>query len=85
MSQKIHEEILDLIENSRGELKTQVMKLTNEKNERLGLKFSTVNKYYQELLKTYNPKDITIGSLNYNIDNCFKNVIIQYEYSSTDK
>lgn len=31
MSQQIHETILDLIENSRGELKTQVMKLTNLK------------------------------------------------------
>jgi pyrrolidone-carboxylate peptidase len=60
MSQRIHEEILDLIENSRGELKTQIMKLTNQKNVKLGLKFATINKYYQELLKTYDPKDIII-------------------------
>ena len=33
--QTIHEEILVLIENSRGELKSQVMKLTNAKNPRL--------------------------------------------------
>jgi hypothetical protein len=61
MSQKIHEEILDLIENKRGgALKTQVMKLTNEKSSRKGLKFDTVNQYYQTLLKTYDPKDISI-------------------------
>ena len=58
--QKIHEEILDLIENKRGELKTQVLKLTNEKNPRKGLKFDTVNHYYQELIKTYDPRDISI-------------------------
>jgi len=58
--QKVHEEILDLIENSRGELMTQIMKITNEKNPKLGLKFATVNKYYQELLKFYDPKDILI-------------------------
>ena len=58
--QKINEEILDLIENKRGELKTQVMKLTNEKNPRKGLKFDTVNHYYQELIKTYDPRDISI-------------------------
>ena len=29
-TQKIHETLLDLIENSRGELKSQVMALTNE-------------------------------------------------------
>lgn len=58
--QTVHEEILDLIENKRGELKTQVMKLTNAKNPRLGLKFATLNKYYQELLKTYDPRDISI-------------------------
>lgn len=58
--QTVHEEILDLVENSRGELKTQVMKLTNGKNPRLGLKFATLNKYYQELLKIYDPRDISI-------------------------
>ena len=60
MSQQIHEEILDLIENKRGELKTQVMKLTNEKSPRKGLKFDTVNHYYQTLIKTYDPQDISI-------------------------
>jgi hypothetical protein len=60
MSEQIHEEILDLIGNKRGELKTQVVRLTNEKNPRKGLKFDTVNHYYQELIKTYNPQDISI-------------------------
>lgn len=59
-NQKIKETILDLIENSRGELKSQVMELTNQKNPRLGLKFATINKYYQELIKTYDPRDILI-------------------------
>lgn len=58
--QKVHEEILDFLENSRGQLRTQIMKLTNEKNPKIGLKFATVNKYYQELLKSYDPKDILI-------------------------
>ena len=58
--QQIHEEILDLIENKRGELKTQVMKLRNGKNPRKGLNFDTVNNYYQTFIKTYNPQDISI-------------------------
>jgi hypothetical protein len=59
-SQMIHEEILDMVENSRGELKSQVVKLTNAKYPRKGLKFDTINKYYHDLLKTIHPKDILI-------------------------
>lgn len=59
-TQKIHETLLDLIENSRGELKSQVMKLTNEKNPKLGLTFKTINTYYQGLLRNFDAKDILI-------------------------
>jgi len=75
--QIIHEETLDMVENSRGELKTQVIQLTNAKNPISGLRFDTINNYYNELLKTINPTDIsmvgqpmdggfvTLKSLNY--------------------
>ncbi len=60
MAQKLQEQVLDLVENSRGELMTMITKLTNAKNSKQGLKLSTINKYYNELLKTYDPRDISI-------------------------
>ena len=59
-NQQIHEEVLDMIENKKGELKTMVIKLTNEKNPSKGLKFATLNKWYQEMFKNYDPEDIHI-------------------------
>lgn len=59
-TQKIREVVLDRIENSRGELKSKVLKLTNDKYPKNGLRFDTVNKFYQTLLKTTDAKDILI-------------------------
>jgi len=78
--QQVHEEILDMVENSKGELKTMVIKLTNAKNPAKGLKFATLNKWYQEMFKTHDPEDIhilakpmdggfvTLKRFNYNTD-----------------
>ena len=60
MSNPFHEEILKFVENKKGELKMQVMKLTNAKNPAKLLKLADINKYYHTLLEGYDPRDILI-------------------------
>jgi len=51
--------ILKELKNSRGEIKTKIVRITNKVPSK-GLKFDTVNTLYQELLLKYKASNITI-------------------------
>lgn len=56
--------VLKLLKNSRGEMRTKIVQLTNKKDIRKGIDFASINSLYEELLTKYKASNIVILAKN---------------------